>query len=225
MSKENLFEKHKKSGWNPFDTYTVKIKLRDIVGGLPMDPKLVEKWVNATNKTKSAEEREALKNADLALLPEATEEKKEQQGIGFARKDGQLVIEGRQVKAMLKEAANIIKNNVPGEPITQLKSKVADQVFVVEEFITLGRTEPDAVEQKPIHVMTAQGPRNSIKVYEICRGVNVEFTVKRHNQKGKQAVLEKVLLAILDYGQSIGLGADRSQGHGLFEVLSVEKDE
>lgn len=227
---KNLFEQHKKSGWYPFDTYKVKIRLRDIVGGIPMNPNMVEKWINATNENKSAEEREALKNAALALLPEKTEEKMEQQGIGFARVNGELVIEGRQVKAMLKEAANITNMTSPRvdpkEPNKQMKSKVGDQLFVEDVFINLGgRKGPDAVEQKPIHVMTTQGPRSSIKVYEICRGVDIEFTLKRHNQKGKMAVTEEVMLAILDYSQNIGLGADRSQGHGLFEVLSVEKVE
>lgn len=229
----NLFEKHKKSGWNPFDTYKVQIHLHDIVGGIPRNPELIEAWIKAGSKKMSQEERERIRDTHVDKLGEVADEKREKQGIGFHRMDdGQLCIEGRQVKAMLKEAANIIKDTVPtgrkdkDKPvvgIAQLKSKTADQVFITEEFIPLGRTEPDAVEEKPIHVDTAMGPRDSIKVYEICRDVNVEFVVRRHKGMGKKAVPEAALLAILDYGQNVGLGADRSQGRGTFEVVNVEK--
>ena len=232
---ENLFEKHLKTGWDPFDTYKVHIHVGHLVGGIPMNPKLVESWINARCKKKTAEERAAIRDAHLEHLPEITEDQKEQQGIGFLRVDGKLVVEGRCFKAMLREAANIIKDTVPstkgvslyadGTGISALKSKTGDQVFVLEKYIQLDRTEPDRIAQRPIHVSTAQGPRDSIKVCEICDNADVHFTVKRHRGKGKQAVTEKALMAILDYARSVGFGADRSQGYGIFEVINVEKVE
>lgn len=230
----NLFAKHKKTGWDPFDRYRVEVRVGHLVGGLPMTTKLVESWVNATNKDKKAEDREAIRGAHVDTLPETVDEKKEKQGIGFARVDGQLCVEGRCLKAMLKEAANIIKDSCPsnsavnestGTGIAGLKAKVADQVFVSEEYIPLGRTEPDRIVERPIHVMTPQGARDSIKVCEVCDDVVIKFTVRRHKGMKKQAVPEKTLLAIVDYAQNVGLGADRSQGYGTFEVLSVVKDD
>ncbi len=191
--KINLFAEFEKTGWDPFDHYKVKIHLHDLVGGIPRNPELIESWVNAGNKDKKQEERDNIRDAHLDTLDTMTDEKKNKQGIGFHRVDGQLCVEGRQLKAMLKEAANIIKDTVPtgrnekGKPVTgipQLKSKTADQIFVTERFIPIGKTEPDAVEEKPIHVETARGPRDSIKVYEICRDVDLEFTVRRPNAKG-----------------------------------------
>ena len=221
--RENLFAKHLKTGWQPFDTYLVKIRVGALVGGLPKDPNMVAGWVNATNKKKSDADRAAIVEAHLEHLPDVEEDKKEKQGIGFARDGGELCIEGRQVKAMLKEAANIIKNVAPGGPLTALKSRVADQVFVSELYIPVGRTKPDRIVERAIHVLTPQGPRDSIKVCEVCDDVELEFTVRRMVRAGKRTVSEKVLLAILDYGQNVGLGADRSQGYGVFEILSVEK--
>jgi hypothetical protein len=224
--KENLFLKHKKTGWYPFTEYRVNIRVLDLVGGLPMNEKLVESWVNATNKGKKEEDREAIRDAHIETLPDAVEEKKEKQGIGFARVNGKLAIEGRQVKAMLKEVANIIKDTVPsnaplhakkGTGISALRNKVAEQ------YILLDREEPDRITERPIHVTTPRGPRDSIKVCEICDNVDVEFTLKLHNGMGKQAVPEKALVAILDYAQINGLGADRSQGFGTFETFSVVK--
>ena len=140
--------------------------------------------------------------------------------------NGGLAIEGRQIKACLKENANIIKKGMPKScgkdgVIAALKNKVAEQLFVEENYIPIGRTEPDEVLEKPISVMTRQGPRTSIKRYEICHDVEIEFTLKRLARGGE--VTEKVMLAILDYAQDMGIGADRSQGRGVFEVLSVEK--
>lgn len=231
--RENLFAKHLKSNWKFFDQYVVKLRLRDIVGGIPQNPELIEAWLSAGNKIKSKEERDKIRDAHLDMLGAATDEKREGKGIGFHRTiDGTLCIEGRQLKSMLKEAANIIKDKVPtgktekGKPvfgILNLKSKVADQVFVVEEFIPIGRTKPDETREKPIHVQTPQGLRDSIKVYEICHDVEIEFTVNRFMGTGKMAVPEATLMGILDYAQYTGLGADRSQGRGVFEVISTEK--
>jgi hypothetical protein len=229
----NLFEEHKKSGWEAFETYKVEILLKDLVGGRPKTKKMIKSWVNATCKKKSAEERQKIIDAHVSMLGEITEEKADDQAIVFARMpDGQLAIEGRQVKAMLKEAGNIckeivpagrVKEGAPKEGVTALRSKVADKMFVVEDYIPLNRTEPDETLEKPIHVMTPQGPRDSIKKIEILRDVPVTFTIKRRRGPDRTGVPEKAMLAILDYAQTSGLGADRSQGRGQFEVINVER--
>jgi hypothetical protein len=220
----DLWQKHKASGWDAFDTYTVDIRINHIVGGKPASEDMIEKWVSATCKQKTAEERQSIIDAHAEDLADITDEKASKQMVIFGRDDSGLYIEGRQVKAMLKEAGNIIKSIAPGEGgVKNLKSKVADQVFVSEEKIPLGRDEPDRVVERAIHVMTAQGPRTSIKRSEICDDVELQFTVRRRKGADKMAVPEKVMLAILDYAQTVGLGADRSQGFGQFKVLSVTK--
>lgn len=238
----DIWKKHQAAGWTAFDEYLVSIRLHDIVGGKPATPDMIEKWVNATNKEKAAEERAKIVNAHVETLADAADEQAQKQAVVFARVNGELAIEGRQIKAMLKEAGNICKDIVPtgqmerltaaekkagkeARPqvgVKALRSKVADQVFVVDEYVSLGRTEPDLVDDRPISVMTAQGPRTSIKRSEVCKDVELSFTVRRRTGAG-QGVPEATLLAILDYAQQVGLGADRSQGHGLFEVQSVEK--
>ncbi len=220
---KDLWQAHKKSGWDPFSTYVVTIRLKDVVGGKPASPELIARWIEATCKKKSAEDRAKIVDAHIDTLDIVTGEKTEQQTTVFARVNGgALAIEGRQVKALLKESANIIKTIGPDD-VKNLRSKVADQVFVEEEFIQLGRTEPDEHLERPIHVITPQGPRTSIKRVEIVKDATITFTIKRRRGNDKQSVPEKTLLAILDYAQTVGLGADRSQGFGTFEVVSVEK--
>jgi len=225
----DVWKKHVQRNWNVFDTYSVRLRLDNVVGGKPASAKMIEKWVDATNDKKSEEERNKIKEAHMDTLPDLTEDKATKQSCVFSRYKGQLCLEGRQVKALLKECGNIIKTVVPGskkgelDKVARLKSKIAEQVFVMEDYIPLGRTEPDETTERPIHVMTAQGPRTSIKRTEVVKDVEIEFTMKRRKGRGKDAVPEKVLMAVLDYGQLNGLGADRSIGMGTFKVLSVEK--
>lgn len=221
-----------------FDEYRVKLFLKDVAGGIPMHKDLIKGWIDATNKNKSDEERAKLVDATLETLPEVSEEKEAKSWVGFKRnRDGHLYIEGRCVKAMLREAANIIKDLVPNggrqtgknkgksTGITALKSKVADRVFVVENRVFFTRngdrlTAPDELVERPVHVMTPQGPRSSLKRTDVLRDVEVEFTVRR---LADTAVPEPSLYACLVYAQQLGLGADRSQGHGVMKDVECEK--
>lgn len=214
-----------------YDEYAVTLHLNDVAGGTPMHKDLITGWINATNKNKSEEERNKIIEATIKTLPEVAEEKEAKSWVGFKRdKDGYLYLEGRCVKAMLKEAANIIKQVVPvsaaeaagkskksnAKGITNLKSKVADRVFVVENRVFFERDgerirKPDELEERPIHAMTPQGPRSSLKRTDILRGVDVKFTVRR---LADNTVPETALYACLVYAQQLGLGSDRAQGRG-----------
>lgn len=227
----DLFSEFKRTNdWKPFDRYHVKLHITDLVGGVPKNAELIDGWIKATCKEANDEQRAAIVQATKETLTEAAEEMVDKQSIGFKSDERGLFIEGRHVKAMLKECGNIIKDLVEGfgkkgdsqKGISNFKSKVAEQLFVEEERIYLGKQKPDEIEERPIHVMTAQGPRNSLKRVEIVRDVDVGFTLCR--RKGN-IVPEKAMLAILDYAQTNGLGADRSQGRGKFRVVSVEKIE
>jgi hypothetical protein len=221
-----------------YDEYHVVMQLRDVAGGIPMHSDLIKGWIDATNKDKSDEERQKIVDATVEALPEVSEEKEAKSWVGFKRDDsGNLYIEGRCIKAMLKEAGNILKDIVPngGKQIgknkdkkvgvTALKSKVADRVFVVEErvyFLRDGQRiqDVDELEERPVHAMTPQGPRSSLKRTDILRNVTVEFTVRR---LASNDVPEETLFGILVYAQQLGLGADRSQGRGVSTDVTCEK--
>jgi hypothetical protein len=70
--------------------------------------------------------------------------------------------------------------------------------------------------------MTPMGERTSIKRSDIVDDVTIEFTVRRLDCA---EVPESALFAVLAYAQNIGIGADRSQGMGIFKILSVDKIE
>jgi len=214
-----------------FDSYRVTIDLVDIAGGTPADPKMLEGWINATNKEKSAEDRAALVEATADELPVIAGEQEAKSWVRFKRDDRGPYIEGRCIKAALKECANIVKSAVKsrgknGEEAgtKNLKSKMAECVFVAEEkiYITDKGGNPISgdvpTEERPAHVMTAQGPRTSIKRTDVLRDVRIQFTA-RLAKTG--AVSEAALFAALSYLEINGIGADRSQGRGRASAIDV----
>jgi hypothetical protein len=83
-------------------------------------------------------------------------------------------------------------------------------------------TSPDGIDERPISVMTRQGPRTAIKRSEYVLRPFVTFDVCiLHDGIGKGIIGPRELAGILDLAQWLGLGADRSQGSGTFSVESV----
>jgi len=232
-----------------FDEYKVTLFLKDCAGGTPMNKDLIDGWINATCKEKSAEERARIVEATLEALPDIAEDKETRSWVGFkCDQEGFLYIEGRCVKSMLKEAGNIVKAICPNggqqtgqnkgkkTGVTALKHKIADRVFIVEDriyFIKGGQRikrpkdgeETDETgsffqEERPVHAMTAQGPRSSLKRSDVLRDVEVTFTIRR---LATEDVPEETLMSCLVFAQFLGLGADRSQGKGTMKDIQVER--
>jgi len=209
-----------------------------IVGGTPTNPKLIEGWLKANMPEVTEDERAKLAATTLEQVKDVVEEESKAMWTTF-KKDvtGVLFIEGRQVKAAFKEAANIlrealIKQDKKGKPdekknrFTGFKSKLAERLFVEEERIFLIRpgigpvTKPSGTEERPIHVMTAMGERTALKRYDYVSDVDLTFTVRWLDDG---LMDDELLTVLLDYMGWNGLGADRSQGEGLFEVKEVVK--
>ena len=196
-----------------------------IAGGLPVDPRLIEAWQQANWKRNAkllpgdpeTAEEAAVRTAELVSgLPS-----EETGWTTFARDhERRLCIEGRQVKAAMKEASNILRLALPesknGKP-QAWRSRCAEQVFVAERLLVLqpGRTEPDDMLERPIHVMTAQGPRDAIKRTDLCYDWSLVCTLKVLSAKGALFTRD-VLDTLFEYAGENGLGADRSQGFGRF---------
>ena len=92
-------------------------------------------------------------------------------------------------------------------------------MFVDEIYIDLGTSEPSGREQKPIHVMTPQGPRSAIKTYDYVDEPTITFTVKVLND----CLLPEVWGKTWQVAEEIGIGADRAQSAGKFDLLTWEK--
>ena len=229
----NFAEFQKQFKAEAYDRYRVRMSFEKLSGGTPAAPDLIASWINSTNKERSAEERKALVDATIAELPELSGEKEEKSWVRFKRDDDGAYIEGRCLKAALKESANVVKTlvkvrgkNGEEEGAKALKSKVAECVFVEETKIPILNSDGKRVtgeipsEDRPVHVMTRQGPRTSLKRSEVIHGARIEFSVLLAKTG---AVSENALFSAIAYLEHLGVGADRSQGSGRSVEINVEK--
>jgi hypothetical protein len=207
-----------------YNVYNVTIKLRDqLRGGQPKNPDLLKGWIAATTEHDDATTTKQEQEAREALL-EPTEEKS-WNGFPADEKKG-LFIWSRQIKAMFKECASmrrIFIQKVGSKQILQhgfeIKGPDAD------DRVFLGKMEPAGCHEGPIHVQTAQGPRTAIKRVDYVEHVTINFAVwvLITDPKEKRHVGEEEVRAMLVLAQENGLGADRSQGHGKFDVIEFTK--
>jgi len=198
--------------------YDVTIKMRDkLIGGYPKNPDSEAAMLRARGledlippaidpATLSEEDRAALKESSL-----------QKSWTGFKSNGIGVYLESRNVKAMFKECANILKGPALLD-VKNFKSKVAERVFIEPYHIALG-DKPDGTDSRVVHVMTAQGPRTSIKFFDYMEQPEISFTIKVL-QDG--VVKEEHLRTILEYAQDNGLGADRSQNFGQFDLVRFE---
>lgn len=230
-----------------YNRYLVKIQMRDrLVGGIPETEELIAAHIRARTghddertKQQIAEVLAARKAAKTpkaaiaaaasheALTEEKVEEAVEKASNGFLADEGGLYIHARNVKAMLRESwdlAQVSKKQRGSKQIQQHGMEVKAPGGQHER-IYLDRKEPDGFEEKPIHVMTPQGPRHSLKRNDYVTKASLSFEIwlyKVHPSETRY-VSEELLKKLLVHAQENGLGADRSQLHGKFDVVGFEK--
>jgi len=145
--------------------------------------------------------------------------------------EGVLYVEGRQLKAALKEAVAVaanagkIRTKNWGDPDNaaykkQLKGWFPEHVFVTDTLLLLHDeagnpvTEPHGVLQKFVH--THRGDAIGYEEY-------VDQAVVTFHVKTDVELSEKEWAMIWLTGQDQGLGASRSQGFGTYRVTSWEQ--
>lgn len=224
--------------WKKY-TCTITVKNR-LVGGIPTNADLIAGWVQANMKEATKEEREKLVTATIDQLPALAEERAEKTWTTFKADAEGIYFEGRNVKAMLKECANILRDmlvkddkkvtKAAGEKesksrYTNLKSRLAERCFVEEEKIRFTRDgkpvlKPDGNEERAIHVMGPQGPRTALKKVDFVSGpVELSFTLRT---LADGIVDEELLRTLLEFGGYNGLGTDRAMGNGVFELKTLQ---
>lgn len=196
-----------------------------IAGGTPTDPKVAEGWL----KTKLGLDKDDQIRAMVAetmvergvTADEATKIVDTQKHLnGFKRDQLGLYIEGRQLKAALKEAASVavaagkLNGRGWGKTNKGLLSYVAEHIFVVEERLHLGVTEATGINQRFVHTFRGSG----IQYEEFVQDAKLDFTVMSDHDFS-----EKEWAAIWTTGEQQGIGASRSQGYGRYEVTRWDR--
>lgn len=198
-----------------------------IAGGIPADPKVAEGWL----RTKLGVDKEAEiqrlvaetmveRGVDMAAATEIVNEQKNLNGFKRDAERG-LYIEGRQLKAALKEATSIavaagkLSQRGWGTTNKGILSFLAEHMFVVEDKLFLGVTEPTGVNQRFVHTFRGTG----IQYEEYVNEAKVDFTVITDFDFSARD-----WAAIWSTGEQNGIGASRSQGYGRYEVIRWDRE-
>lgn len=195
-----------------------------IAGGIPTDPRIAEGWL----RTKLATSDDLIRQAVAEVMAErgvtadeATKIVDEQKHLnGFKRDEHGLYIEGRQLKAAIKEAASVAvaAGKLPGKGWGKtnkgLLGFVAEHICVVEDRLHLGVDKPSGINQRFVHTYRGSG----IQYEEYVEDAKVDFTILTDFDFTEE---QWALLWLT--GQQQGIGAARSQGFGRYQVTRWEK--
>lgn len=227
-----------------FTVYHAQLVFRDrIMGGIPKDAGVIEGWIRSKAGITSEEEIMGLmvktlyelgidvpENASHEAIIEASKKiAGGKSAVGFKRDDAGLYIEGRQVKALLKECVNILYSGTEGWANPRAKKKkdsdealyrkspknfTAERVFVNPVKIYLGVPEPTGVDLIIGHVKGPKGDRATLTYHEYVMEATIEFDV----QVTDDSIPHEAWPEIWTQAQEIGLGAVRSQSYGRFDI-------
>lgn len=219
----SVFEKYQANAY-PF-RYAGSLLIHTICGGIPSDEKVAEGWLKARLAGSDAVLQQMVGQVvverGLTDLDEAIKVVDDLKHLnGFKRDDNGLYIEGRQLKAAIKEAASVALNAGKIKPAHNKKgwgttnkgflNWLPEHVFVVEDKLHLGVNEPSGVLQR--FVQTFRG--SAIQYEEYVTDAKVNFTVISDHD-----FTEEQWAMLWLTGQMQGLGATRSQGFGRYEVV------
>lgn len=136
----------------------------------------------------------------------------------FKRDDKGLYYEGRCIRGHIKDCAQQVAPFFPA--IRAFKSKVANKVYVEDEKIYLDKSKPDGYEQRFIQVMTKPGPRSTYKFLDYVEKPELVFTLKVLEDG---IINREILEAIFEYGGTHGMGQERGQSWGRYEVKELKE--
>ena len=224
----SVFANYQQKAW-PY-RFAGTMHIGTIAGGTPTDPKVAEGWL----RTKLADSDDLIREAVATVMAErgipADEAVKEVDSLkhlnGFKRDpEHGLYIEGRQLKASLKEAVSVAANAGKittkgwGDPdnanyLKGIKAWFPEHVFVLEDRLYLGVNQPTGIMQRFVHTTRGTG----IQYEEYVEDAKVSFTVVTDHK-----FTDEQWAMIWLTGEQQGIGASRSQGFGRYEVTSWER--
>jgi hypothetical protein len=223
-----------------------ELQIEQLMGGTPSDPKVAEGWLKSRMgidkddilQEKVAEVMAARQLSEAEALDEVTKLKhlngfKRERcsncppGALCASNAHQLFIEGRHLKAGIKEAASVARSvdNLSsryGATNKGTLSFVAEHIVVQEDRLYLYQQDPETGRTKP--VMEPTGVQQSFPRNPITRQTGIQYT-----EYVTDAIVAFTILSDYEWtreewgaiwltGGNQGIGASRSQGYGRYTV-------
>lgn len=214
----SVFEKYRPKAYP--HVFEVTLHVGRIAGGIPTDPKVAEGWL----RTKLGVDNDALIQQQVAeVMVERGVSADDAVALvdanrhlnGFKRDEGGLYIEGRQLKAAIKEAANVRWPKERWGPSRKgTLSFFAEHVFVLDDKMHLGVEQASGIAQRFVHTWRGNG----IAYEEYVDDVKLTCTIATdHDFTAEQWALLWLT------GEQQGIGATRSQGYGRYSVVRWER--
>lgn len=224
-----MFEKYRDQVW-PMQ-YRGRIRLHRICGGVPNDPNIAKSWLEKKLGVTDDEQLmklvvETMAEREGMTRDDAVKEVINRTSVNGFKADGSgLYVEGRQLKACLKEgisvavAAGKVKATGWGTTKKWITNYFPEHVFVIQDTLYLYDEDGKHITERPVptqrFVSTFRG--NAISYDEIVPLAEIEFDViTDHPFSDKEWAMLWVT------AEQQGLGANRSQGYGRFEVIQWE---
>ena len=233
---ENLAEKFN-NDIGLFKNYTMTFNFTDkLCGGVPKSEKAIEGWIRTNVEDKSkldqmiSDTKDAMKVDELSK--DDVDDLAKSAWNGFKEDERGIYIEGRQIKSMFKESANVIKNVLN---MSAFKARVAERVFVNEDRVHLMNTKTLLPYKQPVghyegmvHAMTAMGKISALKRVDYVDNVFIQFTLKVLDEKlvtkdNKRLDIPTYIMHLIKHSQENGIGAERSQGNGKFKCTNFSE--
>lgn len=172
---------------------------------------------------KTLEEVRQERQDTIDPLHEVTEQDKV--WVGFSRDEHGLFVRGGNLRAHLKDCADVVARAVkagadPGLPeVKNFRSKVVNSLYVQEDRLHLldgnGKvaTEVTGFRDATLSVMTAQGPRTCLKRVDYLEPCIIQATLLLYPGE----ISRDWIAVLLDYGCEHGFGQDRSLQFGRYD--------
>lgn len=202
-------------------TYEVELEFTSpFASSAPKNPKDIKVMLEARMPAKPPEDAVPLDELSEQVAEEVEADQEVERGYAtFKKDDVGLYYEARCVRAHLKDCANQLQGFLG---VKALKSKLANRVYVEPAKIYLDKIEPDGSETRIIHAMTMKGPRSSLKTIDYVNGAKLKFTLKVLDDK---VIDREILENIFKYGGNHGMGQERSQDWGKYELVQLKEVE
>jgi hypothetical protein len=226
--RRSFFDAFSRRAW-PYQ-FHIELLVHELHGGTPRNPDVVRSWLIA--KAGYTDEREiedeidrifaiGKASSEKELAEEATKGIRDRQVSGFKRDGRGLYLEGRHLKACIKEAVSVARaaDKLPAKFGTTGKGVIgfaAEHIMVPEDKLYLGRTEHDELHTRFTKTRFGTG----ITVEEVCFEAKLGATVKSDYNFSQE---EWAMIWLTAEAQ--GIGASRSQGFGTFVVTDWQEIE
>ena len=226
-----VFAEYEDKAWPYWFEGTIHVDV--IAGGIPTNPNVAEGWIRSKLESTDDEIRRMVAETMVARGLSAEGEVLDKESIieqvaalktlnGFKRDDDYgLYIEGRQLKAALKEAVQIavatekIRQKNWGVTKKWIKSYFPEHVHVYEDKLWLNTDKPTGINQR--FVTTTLGKR-AIQYEEYVENASFSFHVYSDHDFTDE---EWAMLWLT--GQAEGIGAARSAGFGTYVVTQWDR--